>query len=121
MDAVYSTRTGGVTADAAARQAVRTVSGFGSIRFMVRRAYQTPDIARSLGDVMSITSSRKGHRAEPPGADLAADVGKHLLRNRRVDGERHQRVAAFCLAPHLHRGDVDPALAQDRPYLADDP
>ena len=47
------------------------------------------------------------------------DLGEHLGRDRRVDRERDQRLAALGVAGDLHAGDVDAGLAEDAADGAD--
>src|SRR4029079_11557287 len=45
--------------------------------------------------------------ADHLGADACLDGIKHLLRDRRVDGQQRENLAALVLAGHLHAGDID--------------
>ena len=53
------------------------------------------------------------------GADRVGRRGEQVGVDRRVDGQRHQRLAAGLAPGHLHGGDVDAGLAQDRADRAD--
>src|SRR5690606_8701540 len=64
------------------------------------------------------TSSPIDHPRVPQVLDLRQAL-KHMRRDRVVHAEYHHGLAADLFAAHLHEGDVDAVLAQERPDLPD--
>src|ERR1700737_4627481 len=48
-----------------------------------------------------------------------AQLGQHVRRDPVIHGQDHHRVAARCIATHLHACDVDVVLAQDHAKASD--
>ena len=64
---------------------------------------------------------RRGRRWPRRPAPIAvAAAASSSARTERVDGQRHQRLAAGLAPGHLHGGDVDAGLAEQRADRADD-
>ena len=73
---------------------------------VVLRREQAGRAGRRLDGLPSV---REVNRARALGAHLDGDRVEHVSGNARVDGQRHQRLAALLVARDLHAGDVDAA------------
>ncbi|GAA3043635.1 hypothetical protein GCM10020000_23820 [Streptomyces olivoverticillatus] len=126
--AVAVTAGGGAGTDAAAGSAARCCgNGPGSGIGGGHRSVTNSPAARSMSGRpgpgikrRAVASVRQVDRAGRHRTDLHGDLGQDRGRDRLVDRQRHQRLAALDRAGHLHARDVDARLAEDAAHRADD-